>query len=471
MAAGNGQVGSSTIRFTSLGNTTDIGASCHILRADGITVALDAGADPNRDGPESLPTFDAIKRLEIDHVLVTHAHHDHIGSLPVLMEEFPQAEVHLTGATRNLADHVLPASARLQRRKFYEGSSRYPPIFSEDQAFALSSKYRTHPYGIPFSVPTRKDKLEITFCYSGHILGAAGVLLRYRNGARVTNVFYTSDTCMHAQSIIPGGEYPRSPIDVLVMESTLGADEEAERVVRSQEIDRFRGDLVRVLGRDGTVLIPVFALGRAQEILALLDSFRQSGHLAWDIPIYTAGGLRAVAGIYDSTAGTTPRLNKGFKVFGVDQRRFPYGDRAKRRVLGKPGIHVVTSGMVFANTLSNWIAQQLVEHERHAIFLVGYCKEDSPGGHLLEAVDCGADGVILDKHIGMQPLCCEVQRYRFSGHSHRRDLIKLASSLCPSTVVLVHGETSARQWMADGLASLPSRPTVLMPREGETIDV
>ena len=471
MATEQDQAGEIPIRFTSLGNTKDIGASCHILQADGTTVALDAGADPNEDGPNSLPAFGAIDQLGIDHVLITHAHHDHIGSLPALIEAFPNAEVHLTGATRSLADQLLPASARLQRRKFYEGTSRYPPIFTEEQANEVSANYRTHTYKKPFSIPTRNGSLDVTFCYSGHILGAAGVLLNYRNGTKATRLFYTSDTCIHNQSIIPGGTYPDPPIDVLVMESTLGADEEAERVVRSQEIDRIRADLVRVLERDGTVLIPVFALGRAQEILALLDSFRRSGHLDPSIPIFTAGGLRAVAGIYDATTDSTPRLNNEFRVFDVDQRRFPHGDRAKTRVLGKPGIHVVTSGMMFANTLSNWIAQHIVEHERHAIFLVGYCKEDSPGGQLLEAVRTGADGIILDKHIGMQPLNCEVQRYRFSGHSHRRDLIGLAASLQPATVLLVHGETSARQWMADQLKALPSPPTVLMPDEGESVTV
>ena len=278
------------MQFVSLGNSRGIGASCHVIRVGGIAIALDAGADPNCEGRGSLPRFDATRTSGIDHVFVTHAHHDHIGGLPSLVEEFPHVQVHLTQATRSLADHVLPASARLQRRKYYEGSSPYPPLFTEEQVAEISHLCRAHAYDKPVDISATQEHVTATFQYSGHVLGAAGVLLNYQEGGRIGRLFYTSDTCMQAQTIIPGADYPDTPVDVLVLESTLGADAEAELATRQMEEQRFLADIQRVLRRQGTVLIPVFALGRAQEILALLGRFKQRGHLGTDVPVYTAGG-------------------------------------------------------------------------------------------------------------------------------------------------------------------------------------
>ena len=120
------------IDFISLGNANDIGASCHYLGINGTGVVLDVGADPNEDGPATLPDFLPIINREIDHVFVTHAHHDHIGSLPALNEKWPMARLHLTPATRTLTISMLYASARLQQRKFDEGSSPFRALFDEE---------------------------------------------------------------------------------------------------------------------------------------------------------------------------------------------------------------------------------------------------------------------------------------------------------------------------------------------------
>ena len=462
--------------FVTLGDTKAIGASCHFLKIGETGLVLDAGADPDAEGLDSLPRFDLIHNNDgwyIDHALVTHAHHDHIGALPVLIEHFPHVLIHMTRATRDLADYVLPASVRLQRRKLREGSSPHPPLFDEEQLEVISYLYLTHEFEEAFEVSgLRADRsVAAQFYFSGHILGSAGVLLTFEEQGCTRRFFYSSDTNLRAQSILPGGRYPDGPVDVLVMESTLGSDPDAELTTRRTEERKFREALQRVLARGGTVLVPVFALGRAQEVLALIDRFKQRGHIPAEVPVYTAGGMRAVADIYDTTRYNTPRLNPDFQVFGVAQRRMPRSYTAKRNALEGPSIHVASSGMMFENTLSNWVAQQLIEDEENAVFLVGYAKEDSPACRLLEAAENGTDGIILDRHIGMQPLNCEVERFRFSGHSHRRDLIQLVEKLKPQKVVLVHGDIDARQWMADNIQFFYPQIEVFMPEIGEALEV
>lgn len=463
--------------YVALGNTEAIGASCHYLRIDGTGLLFDAGMDPEEEGPAGLPRFDLIRKNPgwyVDHAVITHAHHDHIGALPVLIQRFPHVFVHMTNATRQLADVLLPASARLQRRRLREGSSTAEPLFNEEQLEMYAYLYLTHELERDFDLTGVQGKVPVKgrFYSAGHILGSAGVLLQWEADGRPRRLFYTSDTNLRPQAIIPGGDYPDEPVDTLLMESTLGADPEAERTTRRTEEVRFAEAIARVLARGGTVLIPAFALGRAQEILALIDRYKQRGVIPAETPVYTSGSMRAVADLYDKTRFITPRLNPDFQVFGVEQRRHPRSQAAKLVALGEPSIHVASSGMLFERTLSNELAQELVEHEKHAIFLVGFAKEDSPAYRLLEATQQGPEApVVVSAARGPQPLRCQVERFRFSGHSHRRDLIELVERLKPRQVVLVHGDEGARQWLADNIRFFYPEVDVWLPRVGEPIEL
>ena len=440
-------------------------------------IILDAGADPEEEGEASLPDFARIHEnplWEVDHAIVTHAHHDHLGSLPVLIREFPHVMVHMTEATRMLAEFLLPASARLQRRRLREGSSMHQPLFNEDELEMQTYLYNDHELEEPFNLKGHEEEGEIfgELYYAGHVLGAAGVKLEFDEGGRRRSLFYTSDTSLFPQSIIPGGCYPNEPVDILVLESTLGADPSAELTTREDEEVRFVAAVKEVLARDGTVLIPVFALGRAQEMLALIDRMKLHGDIPNDIPVYTAGSMRAVADLYDKTRLTTPRMDPDFQVFGVPQKRLPRSDKATREALSKPSIHIMASGMMFERTISNRLATQLVEDEKNGVFLVGFAKEDSPARRLLEAAEAGqGTKVVLDSMVGAQPINCAVDRFRFSGHSHRRELIQLVDKLQPETVILVHGEEDARTWMADNIKYYHPDVEIVVPDAGEAVHV
>ncbi len=464
------------MKFLALGDTDGIGASCHFLDLNGSGIALDAGTDPQRDGPDSLPRFDWVgDRADsyVDHTLVTHAHHDHMGSLPVLVRRFPHAMAHMTDATKKLLDILLPASARLQEKRRDRGETTHEPLFTEDELEALHHLYLTHDLGQGFDLTGPKGQSSVTgrFFSAGHILGSAGVELQFEEWGRDRRVFYTSDTNMQAQTIIPGGEYPDST-DVLILESTQGAEPEAAATSRPEERDRFRKTLSQVLARGGTALIPVFVMGRAQEILVLLGQLKREGAIPADVPIYTAGSMRAIAGVYDDTRNTTPRVDASDEVYAVDQERVPYESEAKREILEGPGIMVVSSGMMIEPTLSNVLARRMVENEDDAVLLVGHPAEGTPARRLQDAAAEGEGSPVMlaDGH-GPQPVYCTVERFRFSGHSDRRELLSLVERMTPETVLLIHGDPDAKDWMAEHIKEAHPETEVHRPDWGSVLEV
>ncbi len=472
---GDRDAGPASATFLPMGGTDEIGASCHFLNIDGTGILLDAGADPELEGQASLPDIDLVRRRSdrwVDHVLVSHAHHDHLGALPVVIRSFPHVMVHMTRATRDLADILLPASAKLQKKRLVEGSSSAQPLFDTEELGAYSYLYLTHELEATFDLTGLRGagRIEGQLLDAGHVLGSAGLLLTAHGPDRPRRLFYTGDTGMRSQTIIRGARYPEEPVDTLVMEATLGADPDAEKTSRRLEEERLGEALREVLSGGGCAVLPVFALGRGQEIIALLDRYRKEGVIGEDVPIYSAGLLRAISDVYDRTRFSTPRMDEEFQVFGVEQKRLPRGRGGMAEALTRPGIFVLGSGMMFERTLSNRIAQEVVEHEKHAVLLVGFARDDSPAHRLLSATGNGqAPEVLLDASRGRQALRCRVVRFRFSGHSHRRDLIALVERLKPRRIILVHGETRARGWMADNLRYFYPEMDVCVPDQGEEV--
>lgn len=458
------------------GAVEEIGASCHFLFVDGTGIILDTGSDPEKEGRASVPDFTRIHDRpdwHVDHIVLSHAHHDHIGSLPVAVREFPHAHVHMTAPTRKLLDILLPASARLQRRRQMEGVTTEDPLYTEDDLETGSYLYLVHDYETDFDLTGLQGGFPVTgrFYDAGHILGSAGVLITAEDGGRTRRIFYTGDTGLQSQTIIPGAVYPEEAVDVLLLESTLGADTEAEKYPRRGEEKRLGQSVSRVLAKGGVVLIPAFSLGRSQEMIALMDQYKRRKLIPDDTPIYTAGMMRAISDAYDKTRFISPRLNEDFEVYGVPQRRLPRGNSGLNQALREPGIFIVGSGMMFENTISNRIAQRIASHEKNGIFLVGFAREDSPADLLLRAAEEEGPGaeVVISRAHGPQRVDCAVERFRFSGHSNRRDLLEVVDELDPETIVLLHGEQAARQWMRDNIGYFHTDIDVRMPEKGDEV--
>lgn len=453
------------IRFTALGSVDDIGAASYVVEFDGTRLMLDAGIHPREEGLRNLPRFDRAPVDLLDAFLLSHCHLDHLGALPVALRRFSHARVLMTAASSLLAPVMLHHSARLMERLMIEG--RAPrPTFTADDVDMISWIFQGMRCEAPFPIDSLDGSgvtLEAELYEAGHILGAAGIHLSGPSGS----LFYTGDTSLHDQEILPGARYPEGPVDVLISECTLGADEEAEHRSRSGEIVRFASAVDQVLTGGGSVLVPVFSLGRSQEMLALLHRLREQGHIP-DVEIYTAGFGNVVASLYDRTTKDTRRLDPDLRLTDLDVRPLPRPlDRGPH--LRFPSVIVVSSGMMAQDTLSYRLAEVMLPRPRHGVFFVGYVDPDMPGHRVLTAEP--RERITLAP--GTQPVDAKarIERFHFTAHSHRHHLMEVVDRLRPETVVLVHGGPEAADWVQQQIEASHPRTRVVRPGLGEPLDL
>src|SRR5215475_137264 len=260
------------MRIINLNPDTDIGASAWFVEIEGHRLLMDAGIHPKREGHEALPRYDLVKDQEVDAIAISHCHHDHVGSLPVALRYFPQAHVLMTELSYFLVERVLHNSVNVMRRQRDELGIREYPLFSHDEVDDIAPLFQGFKYNREVDWAsfhkTRAGFLSPTleFYDAGHALGSAGLMVR---GQKET-LFYTGDVCFHDQTILKQARFEDVKADVLIMETTRGNRSLPAGFNRDSEIERLSQAIERALETKGAILIPTFALGRTQEILALL---------------------------------------------------------------------------------------------------------------------------------------------------------------------------------------------------------
>lgn len=455
------------ISFTNLSGATEIGSNCYLLDLDGVRVVLDSGMHPKKEGLAATPEFGLIDG-DPDALFVTHSHLDHIGTVPLFQEKFPRTQVFMTLGTTVIGEAMLHNSVNVMTSKrTSEGISEYP-FFTHKELERAAQSWIDRPYNEAFRIGPDGQVLA-TLYDAGHILGSCGVYLESASGH---SVFYTGDVQFEDQSVIPGADFPADGVDTLIMECTRGAAERAEHYTRSGELKRFARAIAETIEGGGAVLIPVFALGKSQEMLYNIQRFKDEG-LIPDVPVYFGGLSSKVTTLYDKLSDVTPRMKPGYKLKDtVDFVPLPRQGKSPLRV-SAGNIYLVSSGMMSEKTISNQLAEQVLPHEKDSILFVGYCDVDSPAGWL-KATPQG-DTVQLQSS-GAQKVTrrCRIESFDFSGHAHRESLVEYVKLLKPRQIVLVHGDPDAIEWMRSTLqAELPDarfivpEPGVACPLEGK----
>jgi Cft2 family RNA processing exonuclease len=458
------------MRIINLNPDTDIGASAWFIEIDGHRLLMDAGTHPKREGREGLPLYKHIAKEDVDAIAVSHCHHDHVGSLPIAARHFPRAHVMLTELSYLIVERVLHNSVNVMKRQREEMGIKEYPLYSHDEVDDISARFQGYKFNREVEWAAHHKSRAglpsptLEFYDAGHALGSAGIMVR---GKKQT-LFYTGDVSFRDQTILKGARFEDVQADVLIMETTRGNRGTPPGFTREAEIQRLTDALHHVLARKGCVLIPTFALGRTQEILALLALLMRTGKLR-NQPIYIGGLGRVFTEIYDIEAHRAHRQHQSLRLTEALNLVVLEKGQAEKMKLTGGRIFVVTAGMMSEHTAAHDLASRMIGDERQAIFFVGYADPDTPGGRLKAAKH--GETFIFSGSAGEVTKRCEVQDFDLTAHANREELLEFVGEVNPRVVLLGHGNADSRQWFEEQIHSRHPKMKIIQPAPGKSVEV
>jgi uncharacterized protein len=448
------------LRLGFFGGASGIGASCVLVQSGHTRIVVDCGIRQARG--ESLPDLrglqDSLGNEPPDAVVLTHAHLDHSGALPVLLRQWPDLRVITTRPTADLVRILLHDAVRVMDT----GREEELPLYGTAEVDRTLAALR--PVDLDDPVPV-SGGATIRLLQAGHILGASAVAIE----ANRRLVLLSGDISFTQQRSVPGMPVPRLRPDVLVVESTYG-----DRLHSSREAEERRlcEQIGRAIQDGGHVLVPAFAVGRAQEVLLTLRDAMKRGRLG-RFPVHADGMVRAVCSAYRAHPVHLQQrlrrdLGKGRDPFFDDELEFAQvRSRAHRdEIIGGPPCCVVASSGMLAGGASPVYARAWAGEEASLIAITGYQDEESPGRALLRLADGKARQLRLPE--GPVDVRCRIERYHLSAHADADEIVGLAHRLDPGSLYVVHGDAAAREALGARLdAALRGR--VVLPRDGEVM--
>lgn len=458
------------VRITNLNPGNDIGASSWFVQIENHRLLMDSGVHPKRQARESLPLFDLVKEEEVDAIAITHCHHDHVGSLPIAMRYFPKAHVLMTELSYFLVERVLHNSVNVMARQKEECHIPEYPLFSHDEVDDIAPRFQGFKYNreIEWAAfhKSRAGHISptIEFYDAGHALGSAGIMVR---GQKQT-LFYTGDVCFHDQTILRSAQFDDVKADVLLMETTRGNRSLPTGFTRESEIERLAKSIQRVLKRKGCVLIPVFALGRSQEILAMLALLMREGKMKPQ-PVYIGGLSRVFTEIYDLEAHRANRQHSNLRLTEALNLVVMEKGQVENMKLTGGRLFVVTAGMMSEHTAAHDLALRMIQDEKQAIFFVGYADPSTPGGRLMEAP--AGQPFHFSQMGGELIRRCEMDKFDLTAHANREEMLNFVDQVSPRTVILGHGEESSRKWFTEQIHARFPKIKIIEPMPGQTVEI
>ncbi len=449
------------ITFQSLLRSVGIGANCYVLDTGMERIVLDTGMHPKEKGLDCLPDLRLLEDDSADAIVITHAHLDHVGALPVVMRRHPRAQVFMSEMTADIADAMLHNSCNVMTfQRDQEGIREYP-LFTHREVDAMERRWLKIRPGKRFEAGQNGARGE--FFEAGHLPGSVGV--KFDLGG--LKVFYTGDVHFEDQTLQMGAEFPEEDIDVLILECTRGAADRPADYTRQQEGWRLAQSIMETVDRGGSVLMPVFAVGKTQEMLLLLHELRRTGHLSARIPIHIGGLSSRMTQIVDKHSDTSRRRHPGFKILDAMDGliRAKKGERDLSYAPGR--IYAISSGMMTENTASNDFAFRFIDNPKNSVLFVGYADPDSPAGHLQRT----PPGEPVKLHHAHAPMIrhCDVKAFDFSGHAPRASLMDYVKKVRPKKLLLVHGDEPAIAWFVSAVNAAIPETEVIVPLPGEKV--
>ena len=453
------------VRLTHLGAARQVGRSALLLQTPESRILLDCGINVAGTGSESYPILDApeFRIDELDAVILTHAHLDHSGFIPYLFKFGFRGPVYCTEPTRDVAALLALDFIKIMK------SENLDPIYDSDDVKEMVK----HMICLDFEeVSDITPDVRLTLYNAGHILGSAMAHLHIGNGLH--NLLYTGDLKFGKTILLDPAvtQFPR--LESVIMESTYGG--RTNVLPPQKEQDEYLRKLIKdTVERNGKVLMPVLGVGRAQDMIVLIENMVRTGELK-EIPVYIDGMVWDVTAIHTAYPeflnsairklifhkDQNPFLNPIFKRIGSPKERM--------KVLEEHGPCVIlaTSGMLVGGPSVEYL-RYLADNPKNTLIFTCYQGEGSLGSRILHH---GERELIFKsgRKTEVVPLKMEIARLEITDHSDRKQLMNFVFKLQPrpKKIILQHGESSKVLDLSSSIHK-QLRIETLAPRNLETI--
>ncbi|WP_234124693.1 MBL fold metallo-hydrolase [Clostridium hydrogenum] len=448
------------LNISFLGGAREVGASCILVKILEKNLLMDCGI---RQGAakDILPDFSMIQESGgIDAIIISHAHMDHIGALPLISKEYPNARIYMNNMTKELMKVLLYDSLKIMNSREAE-----IPLYAEKDVEAMLDRIFTINYQVEFEIITG---IKLSFYPAGHIAGASGVYITSEEGS----LFYSGDFSIFKQRSIEGAKIPKLRPDAAIFEATYGDKLHSNREI---EEDRLIDVIKDCIQNNGKMLIPAFALGRAQEVLLIIKSAINKGKLP-KVKIYVDGMIKNINRVYKSNplylkGSLGKKVLRGIEPF-YDDNISPVENREEREKLfdSKETVVVISSSGMMTGGPSQSYGEKIAGMENGYIVITGYQDEEAPGRKLLNLLELPKEERTMEINSKKVPVKCTIEKVGLSAHADKSEIKALIQQLSPRNIFLVHGEESVIEGLAGEVArEAPAR--VYVPKAGETIGV
>jgi KH/beta-lactamase-domain protein len=428
------------VRITMLGAAREVGRSAVLVETRESQVLIDCGINPGSARPfEAFPRFDVAQfdPSSLDAVIISHAHLDHCGFLPFLYKYGYDGPVYCSVPNLSLMT--------LLQLDYLDVLTKQGSTLFYDQKDVRNSVLHTIP--LRFGVVTDiAPDIRLTLHNAGHILGSSVIHLHIGEGYH--NIVYTGDFKYGKTMLLEAAarDFPR--VETIITEATYSGPSDI-MPAREEAEEKLAAIINETLARGGKVLIPVPAVGRAQEIMLVLDEYMKRG-LIKEAPVFIEGMISEATAIHTAHPEYLSRevrnsvLNEGVNPFESDYFTVVEHPSARQDIIeGEPSIIVATAGMLEGGPIIDYF-QQLAEDKRNTIIFVSYQIEGTLGRRIQKRVP---EVSIFNSEGKIKVIKCDLDIQTvdgFSGHSDRRQIIGYIRKVAPNpeNVIVCHGERS-----------------------------
>ncbi|KAL7002023.1 Cleavage and polyadenylation specificity factor subunit 3-I [Sarracenia purpurea var. burkii] len=440
--------------ITPLGAGSEVGRSCVYMSYKGKTVLFDCGIHPAYSGMAALPYFDEIDPSTIDVLLVTHFHLDHAASLPYFLEKTTfKGRVFMTHATKAIYKLLLSDYVRVSKVSVED------MLYDEQDILRSMDKIEV----IDFHQTLEVNGIRF-WCYTaGHVLGAAMFMVDIA-GVRV---LYTGDYSREEDRHLRAAELPQFSPDICIIESTYGVQLHQSRHIREK---RFTDAIHSTISQGGRVLIPAFALGRAQELLLILDEYWSNHPELHNIPIYYASPLaKRCMAVYQTYINA---MNERIRTQFANSNPFDFKHISPLKSIENfedvgPSVVMASPGGLQSG-LSRQLFDKWCSDKKNACVLPGYVVE----GTLAKTITNEPKEVTLMNGL-TAPLNMQVHYISFSAHADYAQTSAFLKELMPPNIILVHGEANEMGRLKQKLISLfaDGNTKIISPKNCQSVEM